>query len=144
MVKVRYFGAALLLVVLASLSLPGITYATLLCRSDPTVKLSNGVELDIGATINALQSQVINVNYQLHVPAGVSMSKPINTPGWSQSQETFSFVADQKPGQYRVVTTVQTTIKNVSFTATTTVKTQGQATYSITGTGSQTLSFSSK
>ncbi len=142
MERVRCLGAALLFIVLVSLSLPGITYASHLCRSDPTVKLSNGLQLEIGATISALQTQVTQVHYELHVPAGVTLASSVRTPGWSISQETFSLVADQKPNQYRVITTVSATVSNVSFTAYTTVKNKGQVTYSVSGTSSTSVSLS--
>lgn len=90
-----------------------------LCRSDPIVILSNGVTMDIGANINVFPWNVQRVDYVLHVPAGVQMVVAIHTPTWLTSQETFTFYADQEPGQYHVETIVHTTSGNASVTATT-------------------------
>src|SRR5579871_2927962 len=99
----------------------GAAQATLLCRSDPVVILSNGVTLDLGATLNVLPMQVKQVHYELHVPVGVSMILAIHTPAWITSQETFVLIADQQPGQYEAVTTAYTTTGDAQVVADTTL-----------------------
>ncbi len=101
--------------------LSGAAQASLLCRSDPVVILSNGMTLDLGASISVLPWQVREVHYELHVPVGVSMVVAIHTPAWLTSQETFATVADQPPQQYETVTTVYTTAGNAQVTADTTL-----------------------
>jgi hypothetical protein len=107
---------AVLILILAFV-LPNAAQASLLCRSDPVVILSNGMVLDIGASISSLPMQVREVHYELHVPAGVSLVTAIHTPAWLTSQETFTVIADQQPKQYQVVTTVYTSVGNATVVA---------------------------
>lgn len=108
-VKVVLVLSALLLLV------PAAVHARLLCRSDPVVILSNGVILDIGATISTFPWQVTEVHYELHVPQGVSLVTAVHTPTWLTSQETFTVIADQPEKTYIVYTTVRTTTGNATF-----------------------------
>ncbi|HVU11189.1 MAG TPA: hypothetical protein VHD90_07915 [Phototrophicaceae bacterium] len=101
--------------------LSGAAQASMLCRSDPVVILSNGMTLDLGASISVLPWQVREVHYELHVPVGVSMIAAIRTPAWLTSQETFAVVADQQPKQYEAITTVYTSDGNAQVTADTTL-----------------------
>ena len=97
------------------LLVPAAVHARLLCRSDPVVILSNGVTLDIGATISTLPWQVTEVHYELHVPQGVSLVSAIHTPTWLTSQETFTVIGDQPAKSYVVNVTVRTTLGNATF-----------------------------
>ncbi len=118
----RFIQLYMLVVLLvAAFALPGLTQAKLLCRADPVVILSNGVTMDISATISTLPMQVQEVHYELHVPVGLTMIAVVHTPTWLTSQETFTFYADQQPGQYKVVTTVQTSVGDASVVADTTL-----------------------
>lgn len=137
----RCFKLPLLLPLLIILVVPSVTYARLLCRSDPKVHLTNGVRLDIGATIYTDISNIIVVNYELHVPVGVGLQKREHTLGWSDVNETFTLVADQPANQYYLVTHVQTRDgSTVPFTSYTNVKFQGQIAYSTGGTaGTQAI-----
>lgn len=135
----QHFRIYLLLIVMVLFVLPTVAYASLLCRSDPIVKLTNGVKLEIGASIAAAQSDVIVVNYELHVPRGVGMAKPEHTPGWSDINETFTFFADQPANQYYVVTTVRTRTGTPAFTAYTNVKDDTRSAYQTSGAVGQTV-----
>jgi hypothetical protein len=108
-IKVLLILSALLLLV------PAAVHARLLCRSDPVVTLSNGVILDLSATISTLPWQVTEVHYELHVPQGVSLVLAVHTPTWLTSQETFTVIADQPQKTYVVNTTVRTTTGNATF-----------------------------
>lgn len=126
------------------LVVPEAVYARLLCRSDPKVYLTNGVRLDIGASINAAQSDIIVVNYELHVPVGVGMTKAEHTLGWSDVNETFTLIADQAPNQYNLRTTVRARTGTPTFTSYINVKYQGQTQFTTTTTSrTATTSFSS-
>ena len=117
--KVAQFARLpLLLIVFVALALPEIAQASsLLCRSDPVVILSNGMTLDMGATISTLPMQVTEVHYELHVPAGVTAVIVIRTPAWLTSQETFTVYDDQQPEQYQTVTTVHTSLGDAAVMA---------------------------
>ena len=114
-IKIQFILVLVLSVAL--LALPGAAQASLLCRSDPTVLLSNGMALDLSAYISSYVWQVKAAHYELHVPSGVSLVAVIQTPTWLTSQETFSIYADQHPGDYTTITTVHTTLGNASVVA---------------------------
>lgn len=113
----RYLRTFIIMALIIALTVPGLVHASLLCRSDPVVVLSNGVTLDIGALISTLPMQVKEVHYELHVPVGVSMIAAIHTPTWLTSQETFTVYADQPRNQYKVTTVVYTTQGNADVVA---------------------------
>src|SRR5215217_6019318 len=117
----RFIRIQLVLVILTIFMLSGAVHAGLLCRSDPVVILSNGVTLDIGATISTLPWQVKEVHYELHVPRGVFMLLAIHTPTWLTSQETFTVFSDQDAKQYQVTTVVYTTEGDAIVVADTTL-----------------------
>lgn len=98
--------------------------AVLWCRADPVVLLSNGVTLDIGASVSTFLLDIKTVHYELHAPVGVSLVTAIYTPGLvtllGLPKESFSFYADQPAGQYKVVTTVDTRSGNAQVIADTT------------------------
>ena len=113
----RFIQIQAVLALLALTILAGTAQAGLLCRSDPVVILTNGVTLDIGASISTLPWQVQEVHYELHIPQGVRMLLAIHTPAWLTSQETFTAISDQAPDQYQVITTAKTTDGNATVTA---------------------------
>ncbi len=117
----RLLRIQIFVILLVVCALPGIVQAALMCRADPVVILSNGMILDIGATISTLPWQVEEVHYELHIPVGVRMITAIHTPTWLTSQETFTVVANQSPNQYRVYTTVHTSEGDASVVADTTL-----------------------
>ena len=138
--KIQFLLIALLIVA----ALPGIAQAYLICRSDPVVKLSNGMTLDLSASISTLPTQVRTVHYELHVPVGISMIAVHHTSAWPASQETFSFYADQPAGSYNVITSVSTTKGDARIDANAMVVSQGGGklgTYSVSGVEGQRLSL---
>ncbi len=69
-------------------------HAAIGCRSDPIVVLSNGVVLDLSATLDADVSQVQEIHYKLHGPHGLSVVRAISTDGAVQYKEHFEFKDD--------------------------------------------------
>lgn len=70
------------------------THAAVGCRSDPIVVLSNGVVLDLSATLDADIAQVQAIEYKLHGPKGVWVVRAISTDGAVQYKEKFAFNDD--------------------------------------------------
>ncbi len=91
------------------------------CRSDPAVVLADGVIVDLSADISDAASDVQNVAYTLHVPAGTAKVIAINTSLILGPKETFTFVDDQPPNQYYSTTTVTTGAGGVAVAAKTTI-----------------------
>ncbi len=88
--------------------------ATLFCRGDPIVILSNGMAIDFGASISTLPWNVKEVHYELHGPVGTTMIAAIHTPTWITSRETFRYYANQPQGEYRVVAVAKTRLGGAS------------------------------
>jgi hypothetical protein len=88
------------------------------CRSDPIVLLSNGDILDLSANIDDSATDVQQVTYTLHGPAGSSVIGVIPTSGVLGPKETFQYTADAAAGSYGVETMVSTLTPNVGVTAT--------------------------
>ncbi len=107
----------LLLLLALVLVIPTVAQAKMIfCRSDPIVVLSNGTVLDLSADLTTLLFNVEEVHYMLHVPVGVKPVLVIHTPAWLTSQETFSFVADQRPGHYAASALGRTRYGNATVT----------------------------
>jgi len=87
------------------------------CRSDPVVRLSNGLSLDLSADIGVPLWEVEQVDYILHVPQGVSLAASIATPSWPTTIETFTLYDDAASGEYHTETIVYTTSSDVPVTA---------------------------
>jgi hypothetical protein len=103
-------------VTLAVLSAPPAYSGAVKCRSDPTVLLSNGTELDLSADIGDWLWNVTAVSYTIHVPQGVGIVAVIRTPDWPTAVEHFSIVADAPAKTYQTTTMVNTS-KGASVTA---------------------------
>jgi hypothetical protein len=105
------------ILLLLTVSVPGVSAGWIQCRSDPVVLLSNGLVMDLSADISTLPWQVQRVDYVLHVPEGVSLVLAIHTPTWLTSTETFTLYDDAPPGEYHSETTVYTSKGNATVTA---------------------------
>jgi hypothetical protein len=101
-----------------------------LCRTDPIVLLSNGVVVDMTATIGTASTNVQQIVYVLHAPAGTRVNRVVYTQGGLNGREQFQFFADAAAGTYASVTTVSTTVKSISVTASTQVSGVGSGTVS--------------
>ncbi len=81
------------------------------CRSDPIVVLSNGTVLDLSATIGldvSLVSDITQISYTLHAPAGTTVAKVVSTDGDVNYKEQFTLRTDSPAGVYGVQAQVQT------------------------------------
>jgi hypothetical protein len=76
------------------------------CRSDPYVLLSNTAQLDLSASIGTSLSNVAQVTYVLHVPAGVQPLLTVNTDSLIGPKEHFAIYSDDAASQYDTYTTV--------------------------------------
>lgn len=129
-------GTVGLLTPLSALS----TYAhSAVCRTDPTITLSNGYTATLWANISTDISQVTAVNYVLHVPKGVTLSSiGYDSNGYL---EHVSIIADQNGTHYEDVTTVDTTATGVSYSAYATRMDSTVATKNGKSDGSVTLNW---
>ncbi len=93
-----------------------VSAASMTCRSDPIVFLSNGIKLQIGVAVETSLDDLISIKYELHVPANVSIDHVIYTPAWARNKESVTLIADQAPNTYVVLTLVKTGTPNVPTT----------------------------
>ncbi len=90
------------------------------CRSDPIFKLSNGDAVNVTLDISADATNVRNVTYIIHVPAGVIVTQVTYTAGGMGTKEMYKVYQDSPAKTYTtdsVVTTQNT--GSVAVTATT-------------------------
>jgi len=87
------------------------------CRSDLVAILSNGVTVDLTATINDTAADVQQVAYTLHAPMGTSIVSVLYTSGVLGPKEVLRFFADSTAGVYRSLTQVRTGSHGVAVTA---------------------------
>jgi len=135
------FGAA---IALSSL-LPGTTHTAHAaiggCAGDPVVVLSNGATVDLGVVADASASDVQQIVYDLHAPAGTTIVGVISLG----PLETLHFYADNGPTTYDTVTRVMAPASHSAVTATASVAAPlsalsgPTATASATGTDNQNL-----
>ncbi len=85
-----------------------VSAASMSCRSDPIVFLSDGIKLQIGVTVETSLADLVSIQYQVHVPANVTMNRVIYTPQWARNKESVTIVADQPADKYVVLTLVKT------------------------------------
>jgi hypothetical protein len=112
-------GAALLAAGLLAGTLPASTARAAIggCRSDPVVLLSSGDILDLRADIGDSATDVGQVAYTLHGPAGTSVITITPSSGLLGPKETFQYMADSAAGSYGVETMVSTLTPHVAVTA---------------------------
>jgi hypothetical protein len=97
---------------------PSSVHADLVgCRSDPAIVLSNGVTLDLSATISGSADDVQKVAYTVHVPAGTGVVAVIGTSGILGPKEQVQVVADGQAATYSSTTLVTTQTPGVAVTA---------------------------
>ena len=87
------------------------------CYSDPVVVLSDGTTIDLSDTIYDSETDVQQVSYVLHSPAGTIVASIALTTGPMGPKESFKYVADQGPDAYTVTTTVTTLTSGISVSA---------------------------
>jgi len=114
----RRGGALLCAAMLAGTVLVPSARADLVgCRSDPVAILSNGVTVDLTATINDTEADVQQVAYTLHAPMGTSIVSVLYTSGVLGPKEVLRFFADSTAGVYSSLTQVRTGAHGVAVAA---------------------------
>jgi hypothetical protein len=93
-----------------------VNAASMTCRSDPIIFLSDGIKLQIGVTVETSVNDLISIQYQVHVPANVTMNRVIYTPQWARNKENVVIIADQPANSYKIYTLVRTGTANVATT----------------------------
>src|SRR5690348_13123297 len=78
------------------------------CRTDPIVILSDGHRLNLTALVNIDSSGVQQINYTLHIPSGVGVTRIIYTQGVPGLRESFAYYADQPARRYITTTNIHT------------------------------------
>jgi hypothetical protein len=107
------------------------------CDTDPVVYLSDGTAITLVASINDQVSDVMTVNYTVHVPSGVSVTNiSYDSFGYLES---VSVIPDEPANQYATDTTVYTYTPWVRVTDSTAVS--GFATKSASGYSWQRVHF---
>jgi hypothetical protein len=120
--------------------IPGAHAELGVCYSDPVVVLSNGTILDLSDVINDTDTDVQQVSYTIHAPAGTSVTSVTYTSGPLGPKETFQFFAEGKLGQYDIASQVTTINSGIGVTASAkAVSTAGTASASDTGWSNQQL-----
>lgn len=112
--------------------------AAVACRADPVVHLSNGANLRIGVQIQDAASDVQQISYVLHVPAGVSAQQIYYPVGNALTAvESLQVIADNQPGYYDTYTVVTTGASGVQVSAYT--QFASQSLFTGTGLSGQTI-----
>jgi len=83
------------------------------CRDDPAVILTNGAVIDLSASISDSTSDVQNVVYSLHGPAGTGILLLIDPNGLLLPKDTFRYYADDPANTYDTYTVVHTGLKRI-------------------------------
>jgi hypothetical protein len=101
----HHFLNRLLLLVIAMLTFTavpnfGVSAALVKCRTDPIFSLSNGDIVTVTLDIAADASNVKRVSYTLHVPAGVTATSVVFTPGTIGRKEVYKIIQDSPLGIY--------------------------------------------
>jgi|SRR5579884_503792 len=87
------------------------------CRSDPTVTLSNGVQVTLYEDISDASTDVTHITYQLHIPKGLTAQSIVYTGDVPSSLQSVTTYADENAGNYDGYTVVTTGTPNISVTA---------------------------
>jgi hypothetical protein len=111
-------GAALLSanVLAPSLMAPDTHAAIGGCRSDPIVTLSNGVAVDLHATIDDTSENVQQVSYSLTIPKGTSVTGEVDSSVLGP-KDKFQYSANGQAGTYSATVKVKTVAPGKSVSA---------------------------
>jgi hypothetical protein len=105
----KFVKTLIFTLIFSLVSVPAIANAaSMFCRSDPIVYLSDGTRLQFEAAIATSQENIQSIQYQLHVPAGITIERIVFTPRWARAIESVELVNDQAAGNYQIDTLVNT------------------------------------
>ena len=86
-------------------------------RSMPIVFLSDGHRVHLTTTMYDAQSDITSVAYTVHVPAGVTVTRVLDTESPANSAlDTVKVYTDSAPGQYDASVTVSTKTPGIAST----------------------------
>lgn len=134
MLGAAVFSAGLLASLLGA---PHHAHAAAGCRADPIVTLSNGLVVDLSATVYDTPSDINAITYTMHAPAGMSVASVVYPVDPNNIPQTFTFYADNPAGTWDTYTYVDTKTTGVSVTATAEVN--NLAVFSANGTDHQNV-----
>lgn len=134
----RLFCLFFLTVVVLTLPNMQASAALVKCRTDPIFKLSNGDVVNITLDISADASNVRNVTYSLHVPAGITVTKVTYTAGGLGTKETYKIYQDS-PAKTYTTDTLVTTQNTGSIAVIATTRLNATYAKSVTGYNGQHL-----
>lgn len=97
-----------LLTILFGLPTATASAALVRCRTDPIFLLSNGDVISVTLEISTTSANVRNINYDLHVPAGVTVKKVAYTSVNLRIPEQYQVYQDSPANTYTVDTMVTT------------------------------------
>lgn len=109
--KLHHFGLkskvalGLVLALLGTTPL-GARAAFTVCRSDPSITLSNGAQVTLSADIFDDPADVQDVHYELHGPTNTSVAN-IQYDQYA-SLESFTYVPDERQNRYRALISIHT------------------------------------
>jgi len=105
------------------LALPSTQASAILvhCRTDPIFKLSNGDVINVALDISTADTNIRNVTYIVHVPAGVTVTKVTYTAGGIGTKEMYKVFQDS-PAKTYTTDTVATTQNTGSVAVIATIK----------------------
>lgn len=134
-------AAAISLGLLAGpLLLPSAHAELTACYDDPVVVLSDGTTLDLGDTIYDWPTDVQQVSYTVHAPAGITAVSIQPSTGPLGPKETFTFTSAGALHQYAIETAVRTGTAGIGVSASVTaVQRSGASSASVTGLSNQWL-----
>jgi hypothetical protein len=104
-VQIFIFFLALIMLALPTMQASAILVR---CRTDPIFKLSNGDVINVTLDISTADTDVRNVTYIVHVPAGVTVSKVTYTAGGIGTKEMYKVYQDSPAKTYTTDTVVTT------------------------------------
>jgi hypothetical protein len=113
----RHLTRATLVLFITGSSVWPASPATLRCRSDPAVVLSDGTILDLSADIDGMLWDIKSVEYTIHIPSKTKALLVVPTPNWPTTLEKITVLSDQAAGVYDTTTIARTKSSTSQVTA---------------------------
>jgi hypothetical protein len=104
----RLICLTILMAIMLLLPTTNASAALVRCRTDPIFVLSNGDMLSVILDIGTTSANVRNINYILHVPAGVTVRKVAYTNLNLRLPESYKVYQDSPAKTYTIDTVVTT------------------------------------
>jgi len=133
----------LLLILLMSMLVPPTMHASAAlsrCRTDPIFKLSNGDIVTVTLEISTDAHNIRNINYVLHVPPGVRVTKVTYTAGAKKDMRETYRVYQDSPARTYTIDTVLTTQTPGSVAVTVYTRLNGNIKETVAGYNGEDLS----